>query len=130
MQKSESETQPDATYMRRQNYINENIRAVLVDWLINVHSKLNLLPETLYITVNIIDRYLSLKELEKDEIQLLGVSALLIATKYEEIYPPTVKDYIYISKNAYTKQQILEMEMDILSTLEFKMCETSSFRFL
>ena len=59
MQKCESQTQPDATYMRRQTFINENIRAVLVDWLINVHSKLNLLPETLYITVNIIDRYLS-----------------------------------------------------------------------
>lgn len=58
------------------------------------------------------------------------MSALLIATKYEEIYPPTVKDYIYISKNAYTKQQILSMEMDILSTLEFKMSETSSYRFL
>lgn len=55
---------------------------------------------------------------------------MLIATKYEEIYPPTVKDYIYISKNAYSKQQILSMEMDILSTLEFKMCETSSYRFL
>ena len=55
---------------------------------------------------------------------------MLIATKYEEIYPPTVKDYIYISKNSYSKQQILSMEMDILSTLEFKMCETSSYRFL
>jgi cyclin B len=55
---------------------------------------------------------------------------LLIATKYEEIYPPTVKDFIYISKNAYTKPQILAMEMDILSTLEFKMSETSSYRFL
>ncbi len=58
------------------------------------------------------------------------MSALLIATKYEEIYPPTVKDYIYISKNTYSKQQILSMEMDILSTLEFKMCETSSYRYL
>ena len=55
---------------------------------------------------------------------------MLIATKYEEIYPPTVKDFIYISKNAYTKPQILAMEMDILSTLEFKMSETSSYRFL
>lgn len=130
MQKCESQTQPDAFYMRRQTYLNENVRATLVDWLINVHNKLNLLPETLYITVNIIDRYLSQKQLQKEEIQLLGVSALLIATKYEEIYPPTVKDYIYISKNAYSKQQILSMEMDILSTLEFKMCETSSYRFL
>ena len=55
---------------------------------------------------------------------------MLIATKYEEIYPPTVKDFIYIAKNTYTKQEILAMEMKILSTLEFKICETSSYRFL
>ena len=51
---------------------------------------------------------------------MLGVSALLIATKYEEIYPPTVKDFVYICKNAFTAESILEMEMSILFTLEFQ----------
>lgn len=87
------------------------MRATLVDWLVQVHMKFKLLPETLFITVNLIDRFLSVRMgIEKDQIQLLGVSASLIAAKYEEIYPPTVKDFIYITKKAYTHEQIVEME--------------------
>ena len=59
MQMTELETTPDGFYMKRQNDINENVRAILVDWLISVHAKFKLLPETLYLTVNLIDRYLS-----------------------------------------------------------------------
>lgn len=73
--------------------------------------KFKLLPETLFITMNLIDRFLSLHEIDKASVQLLGVAALLIATKYEEIYPPNVKDFIYITKNAYTSEMILDMEM-------------------
>lgn len=85
----------------------ENVRAVLVDWILNIHMKFKLLPETLFITINLIDRFLSVHSVSKDNIQLLGVSALLIATKYEEIYPPTVKDFVYISKNSFTADSIL-----------------------
>lgn len=56
---TELETTPDGFYMKRQNDINENVRAILIDWLISVHAKFKLLPETLYLTVNLIDRYLS-----------------------------------------------------------------------
>ena len=73
------------------------MRAILVDWLINVHAKFKLLPETLFITINLVDRYLSKIQIEKKEIQLAGLAALLIATKYEEIYPPTVKDLLFVS---------------------------------
>ena len=93
--------------MRAQRDINENVRAILVDWIISVHSKFKLLPETLYLTINLIDRYFSLFQVRKSDVQLVGVAALLIATKYEEIYPPTVKDYIYLTDNTYTRQQIL-----------------------
>lgn len=99
--------------------MNENVRAILVDWLINVHAKFKLLPETLYITINLVDRYLSKIKIEKEEVQLVGVAALMIATKYEEIYPPTVKDFIFVTKNAFTKKTILEMERQILFVLEF-----------
>lgn len=75
----------------------------MVDWLINVHMKFKLLPETLFITINLVDRYLSIEVIDKQNVQLLGVAALMIACKYEEIYPPTVKDFIYVTKNAYTK---------------------------
>ena len=90
--------------MRAQRDINENVRAILVDWIISVHSKFKLLPETLYLTINLIDRYFSLFQVRKSDVQLVGVAALLIATKYEEIYPPTVKDYIYLTDNTYTRQ--------------------------
>ena len=60
MQMTETDTMPDGFYMKRQHDINENVRAILVDWLISVHAKFKLLPETLYLTVNLIDRYLSL----------------------------------------------------------------------
>ena len=106
------------------------MRAILVDWLINVHAKFKLLPETLFLTINLVDRYLSLVVVKKDQVQLVGVAALLIATKYEEIYPPTVKDFIYVTKNAFTRKQILEMERSMLFTLEFTVQETSSYRFL
>lgn len=100
--------------MKRQPEVNENVRAILIDWILNVHLKFKLLPETLYITINLIDRFLSIQNIEKDRVQLLGISALLIASKYEEIYPPTVKDFVYISKNSFTTSQILDMETQIL----------------
>ena len=105
--------------MKRQTHVNEQCRAILIDWLINIHGKFKLLPETLFITINLIDRYLSVVRIEKDVTQLVGVAALLIATKYEEIYPPTVKDFIYVTKNAYKRSEILDMERNILFTLEF-----------
>jgi len=58
------------------------------------------------------------------------VAALLIATKYEEIYPPSVKEFIYITKKAYPHEQIIEMERQILYTLQFSVTETSPYRFL
>ena len=77
------------------------MRAILVDWIISVHSKFNLLPETLYLTINLLDRYFSIFNVQKSEVQLVGVASLLIATKYEEIYPPTVKDFIYLTDSTY-----------------------------
>jgi len=96
------------------------VRAILVDWIISVHAKFKLLPETLYLTTNLIDRYFSMFNVQKNEVQLVGVAALLIATKYEEIYPPTVKDFIYLTDNTYSRQQILQMEKNILFNLNFE----------
>jgi len=110
MQLTERGTMPDGFYMRRQRDINENVRAILVDWIISVHAKFKLLPETLYLTINLIDRYFSIFNVQKSDVQLVGVASLLIATKYEEIYPPTVKDFIYLTDNTYTRKQIIAME--------------------
>ena len=93
-------------YMEDQQYINERMRSILVDWLVEVHLKFKLVPETLYLTVNIIDRYLCKTEVSRPKLQLVGVTALLIASKYEEIYPPELRDLVYICDRAYSKLEV------------------------
>jgi len=132
MQATEYETMADPCYMKQQTgELSENVRAIIIDWVMNVHMKYKLWPETLFITINLIDRYFSTQtEIKKSDVQLVAVAALVIATKYEEIYPPTVKDFIYVSSNAYTRPQILLMEKGILFGLQFQISETSPYRFL
>src|SRR3569833_1886307 len=97
--------------MEKQEDINEKMRSILVDWLVEVHLKFKLVPESLYLTVNLIDRYLEKEQVNRQKLQLIGVTAMLIACKYEEIYPPIVKDFVYLTDNAYTKEEILLMEI-------------------
>ena len=84
------------TFMENQPHINQRMRAILVDWLVEVHAKFKLVPETLYLTINLIDRFLELEVVTRPKLQLIGVTALLIASKYEEIYPPELRDLVYI----------------------------------
>lgn len=77
-------------YMDSQPEINERMRAILVDWLIEVHHKFELTPETLYLTLNIVDRYLASTTVSRRELQLVGLSSMLMASKYEEIWAPEV----------------------------------------
>jgi len=106
------------------------MRSILVDWLVEVHLKFKLVPETLYLTVNLIDRYLELREVSRPKLQLAGVTCLLIASKYEEIYPPDLRDLVYICDRAYSKNDILEMEELVLRTLEYKITIPSAHAFL
>ncbi len=121
---------PSCTYMRFQPDINEKMRGILIDWLVEVHLKFKLLPETLFLTVNLIDRFLSERNILRTKLQLVGVSCLFIACKYEEIYPPELKDFVFITDNAYNKQEIIEMENEILSVLKFEVTTPSALGFL
>ncbi|KAF8118787.1 hypothetical protein N665_0002s0096 [Sinapis alba] len=125
----EKESQPQM-YMHIQTDVNEKMRAILIDWLLEVHIKFELNLETLYLTVNIIDRFLSVKAVPKRELQLLGISALLIASKYEEIWPPQVNDLVYVTDNAYNNKQILVMEKTILGNLEWYLTVPTQYVFL
>ena len=106
------------------------MRAILIDRLIEVHLKFKLIPETLFMRVNIIDRFLERQIIQRTRLQLVGVTAMLIASKYEEIYAPEVRDFVYITDKAYTKEEILKMEQCILQALDFNMTTPSSYRFL
>ncbi|KAH7435038.1 hypothetical protein KP509_06G046300 [Ceratopteris richardii] len=88
------------------------------------------MPETLFLTTNIIDRYLALKSVERKSLQLVGMTAMLIASKYEEIWAPEIKDLILISDNAYTRQQVLDMEKVMLNVLRFNLCVPTPYVFL
>jgi len=89
-----------------------------------------LLPETLFLTVNIIDRFLAVTPVTRDKLQLTGITAMLIASKYEEIYPPDVQDFVFIADNAYPKQAVFRMEELILITLNWNLSYPSSLHFL
>ncbi|GLT58876.1 hypothetical protein SLA2020_317370 [Shorea laevis] len=104
-----------------QTDVSANMRGILVDWLVEVAEEYKLVSDTLYFTVSYIDRFLSLKPLNRQKLQLLGVSSMLIASKYEEISPPNVEDFCYITDNTYTKEEVVTMEADILKALKFEL---------
>jgi len=110
--------------------INDKMRAILLDWLVDIHLKFKLLPETLYLAINLVDRMLEKISTTKKKFQLLGVTSMLIAAKYQEIYPPEIKEFIRVTDNAYTKEEILDMEGKILCELNFKLTIPSAFSFL
>ncbi|MBA0810018.1 hypothetical protein Gohar_002040 [Gossypium harknessii] len=105
-----------------QKDVSMSMRGVLVDWLVEVAEEYKLVSDTLYMTVSYIDRFLSLNPLNRQRLQLLGVSSMLIASrKYEEITPPNVEDFCYITDNTYTKDEVVKMEADILKSLKFEL---------
>ena len=93
-------------YLAHQPAITHHMRAILVDWMIEVHNKFRLIPETLYLAVNLLDRFLMRKQIARKNLQLLGVTALMLAAKYEEIYPLGLDDLVYICDNAYTRRDV------------------------
>ena len=116
-------------YFHFQSDINSKMRAILIDWLIDVHLKFNFKQETLYITIYIIDTYLSLEKIERCNFQLLGVTALFIACKQNEILFRKLNEYVYITDNAYTENDIRKMENKILHILDFNILFPSSLTF-
>ncbi|CAI9115443.1 OLC1v1016345C1 [Oldenlandia corymbosa var. corymbosa] len=119
---SEMKKRPSTDFMERvQKDINANMRAILIDWLVEVAEEYRLVPETLYLTVNYIDRYLSGNVMDRQRLQLLGVACMMIASKYEEICAPQVEEFCYITDNTYFKDEVLEMESAVLNYLKFEM---------
>lgn len=118
-----------ADYMETQTDITAKMRTILIDWLVEVHAKYRLRPETLHLTVNLIDRYLTKMPIMRKRLQLVGVVAMFIASKFEEISPPELHDWVYITDNAYTKDDILVMECTMLSALSFQIVVPTAAHF-
>lgn len=112
--------------------INGKMRGVLLDWLVEVHLQFKLLQETLYMTVAIIDRFLAIEGLtiKRNKLQLVGVSAMFIASKVEEMYAPEINDFVYITDNAYSSLEIRETELRILRSINFALGRPLPLHFL
>lgn len=121
MKKLEMDMRPDPHYMSRQEQVRPSMRAILIDWLVQVHERFHLLPETLFLTVNYIDRFMSVKSVALDRFQLVGAVALFLAAKYEEINCPSVQEIAYMVDHGYTVDEILSAERYMIDILEFKL---------
>ena len=98
------------------------MRGILLDWLVDLHLRFKMFPETLFTVAMIIGKYLMKKQVSEENLQLLGATAFFIAAKYEETYSvPEIKELVHLSANAFTKSDLLRLEADILLTLDFNL---------
>ncbi|RXG48483.1 hypothetical protein VDGE_20567 [Verticillium dahliae] len=126
----ECKSVPNPNYMEHQDDLEWKTRGILVDWLIEVHTRFTLLPETLFLAINIIDRFLSEKVVQLDRLQLVGVTAMFIAAKYEEVMSPHVGNFRKIADDGFTEGEILSAEQFLLSTLNYDLSYPNPMNFL
>jgi len=108
-------------FMDYQKDVNTRMRTVLVDWLIEVHRKFKLSQPTYFLAINMVDRFLASKKIQRTKLQLLGCTCLWIASKYHEIYAPEMDDFVYIADNAFSADSLTEMEVEVLKELQFEL---------
>mmetsp|Transcript_8990 Transcript_8990/g.33159 ORF Transcript_8990/g.33159 Transcript_8990/m.33159 type:complete len:593 (-) Transcript_8990:304-2082(-) len=131
MRHKEHQKRPSPTYLDGlQTDINQQMRSILVDWLVDVSQEFQLENTTIHLAVNYTDRFLSLNRVTRDRLQLCGVTALLIASKYNEKQPPCVDDFVYITDHTYTRDQVLFMESTMLNSLDFAMTVVTQLDFM
>jgi hypothetical protein len=123
-------TMANPDYMENQSELEWKMRGILVDWLLEVHTRFRLLPETLFLAVNIIDRFLSAKVVQLDRLQLVGVTAMFIASKYEEVLSPHVQNFRHVADDGFTEDEILSAERFVLAALNYDLSYPNPMNFL
>lgn len=126
----EEKTMPSANYMKDQPHLDWRMRGVLIDWLLEVHTRFHLLPETFYLTVNLIDRFLSSKQVLMERLQLVGVTAMFVAAKYEEVLSPHISNFVHVADDGFTEQEILTAERFLLQVLDFDISFPNPMHFM
>ncbi|KAM6585852.1 hypothetical protein CsatB_012854 [Cannabis sativa] len=128
---SELSQRPCSNFMdTTQQDITRCMRGILVDWLVEVSVEYKLEPDTLYLTVYLIDRYLSENYIERQRLQLIGITCMLISSKYEEVCAPRIEDFCFITDNTYTREEVLEMEIQVLKYFKFQLFAPTAKTFL
>ena len=126
----EEATMPNPDYMDHQEHLNWDSRGILVDWLIEVHARFHLLPETMFLAINIIDRFLSARIVELEKLQLVGITAMFIASKYEEVLSPHVQNFKHVADDGFTEDEILKAERFVLAALNYDLSYPNPMNFL
>ena len=136
---------PVIGYMAQQHDITNMMRCILVDWIVEVCDEFHLLPDTLFAAVVYVDRYLSRVSVQRSKLQLVGVTCLYLSAKFEEIHPPDISEFAYITDDTYTKKQVIlimilllavillqivKMEHEILNVLSYNLVQPTSVTFL
>jgi hypothetical protein len=117
--------------MNDQPELSTHDRSIVVDWIIEVHMHIpGLVPESLYLGISIIDRFLSRQCVPRKRLQLLGITSLLIACKYEETGEINVADFTYFIDFTYTRQDVLTMELLIVKVLDYRLTVPTGYAFL
>lgn len=130
MKEIEVKNRANPRYMRKQPDITHMMRSILIDWLVEVCDEYGQQSETLHLAVSYVDRFLSYMCVVRTKLQLVGTAATYIAAKYEEVYPPEVSEFVYITDDTYTKREVLRMEHLILKVLSFDLSTPTSLAFL
>ncbi|KAK4513010.1 uncharacterized protein ATC70_003721 [Mucor velutinosus] len=128
---SEPDVMADPKYANNQQHeISWKMRSVLVDWVIEIHYLFDLLPETLFLAVNIMDRFLSLRSVALGKLQLVGITCLYIATKFEENTCPIMQDFLYMTDKGVNEDDFIKAERFIMQILDFRLCYPNPLNFL
>lgn len=130
MKQIELTTLPNPDYMSCQKELAWSMRGILIDWLVQVHARFRLLPETLFLCVNIIDRFLSARVASLAKLQLVGITCLLVAAKVEEIVAPSVSHFLHCADSSYSEAEILQAERYVLKTLDWNLNHPNPMHFL
>ncbi|KAG1741428.1 cyclin-like protein [Suillus paluster] len=130
MKQTELITLPNPEYMASQKELAWSMRGILLDWLVQVHARFRLLPETLFLCVNIIDRFLSARVVSLAKLQLVGITCLFVASKVEEIVAPSVSHFLHCADSSYTESEILLAERYVLKTIDWNLSYPNPMHFL
>jgi len=130
LRKLESDAKIDPEYMSRQKFLLPWMRGVLVDWLTEVSMKCMLRSDTLFLAVQILDRFLQVRVVPRSRLQLIGATALLIASKFEETFSLPTDDLVVLSDKDFSKEDLIKMERVMLHDLKWNLTVPTSLLFL
>ncbi|MFH4976076.1 hypothetical protein AB6A40_002785 [Gnathostoma spinigerum] len=118
-------------YIPRQKFITKEMRALLIDWMVEVQENFELNHETLYLAVKLTDLYLSTAaDVPRDRLQLIASTAILISSKFDERSPPLIDDFLYICEDSFDREVVINMEQEMLKAVGFDLGSPLSYRYL